>query len=547
MARLAESKLTQPDGTVAATDLEQLELIKDNKLVWVFARNVRMAAFENEGSVALVVERIGCLDREVTVDYCTEDETATAGEDYGELGSTEPVKGTLVFPPDVTEQIITVPIIDDNQWEPDETFLIQLRNAQFSGKMDGDTVTEPVCTLRTGMDKCVVTIIDDDEPGVLGFFDKREYVVAENCGQVELQVVRKDGADGTVTVHYETIAGGDQEGAAVEGVDFKTSSGTIVFNHQELSQTIPVEIINTNKYDKNVSFQIVLTNPGGGALVYKKGGFNFASVVISNDGELAETVNNITSIMQKRLEAFKVSTSTWQEQFIEAFEVEGGTDDDGEDVEPSPIDFIMHFLTIFWKVLFAFIPPTDHCGGWLTFIVSLVFIGVVTGIVGAFAEMFGCFIGLKDSVTAITFVALGTSLPDTFASKHAALDDSSADAAIGNVTGSNSVNVFLGLGLPWVIAAIWAAATENINTVTGEIGYFVPKGSGLSFSVAVFCVEACICVVGLCVRRITVGGELGGPLWNTRIWGVFFLSLWFIYIGMSIMIAYGHIDTPSWL
>ena len=53
--------------------------------------------------------------------------------------------------------------------------------------------------------------------------------------------------------------------------------------------------------------------------------------------------------------------------------------------------------------------------------------------------------GIKPAVTAITFVALGTSLPDTFASKAATLSDDTADAAIGNVTGSNSVNVFLGL------------------------------------------------------------------------------------------------------
>ena len=32
-----------------------------------------------------------------------------------------------------------------------------------------------------------------------------------------------------------------------------------------------------------------------------------------------------------------------------------------------------------------------------------------------------------------------------------------ADAAIGNVTGSNSVNVFLGLGLPWMMAAVYWA------------------------------------------------------------------------------------------
>lgn len=58
-------------------------------------------------------------------------------------------------------------------------------------------------------------------------------------------------------------------------------------------------------------------------------------------------------------------------------------------------------------------------------------------------------------MTAITFVALGTSLPDLFASKTAATMEKYADSAIGNVTGSNSVNVFLGLGFAWVVAAIY--------------------------------------------------------------------------------------------
>lgn len=65
-------------------------------------------------------------------------------------------------------------------------------------------------------------------------------------------------------------------------------------------------------------------------------------------------------------------------------------------------------------------------------------------------------------VVAITFVALGTSLPDLFASRQAALNEKYADAAIGNVTGSNSVNVFLGLGLPWVMASIyWSVKVGN--------------------------------------------------------------------------------------
>lgn len=102
-------------------------------------------------------------------------------------------------------------------------------------------------------------------------------------------------------------------------------------------------------------------------------------------------------------------------------------------------------------------------GGWLTFVVSLIMIGVLVIIVGDLAGIFGCLVGLKDEVTAITFVALGTSLPDTFASKTASINEKYADNAIGNVTGSNSVNVFMGLGIPWLIASIYWAVNVSFN------------------------------------------------------------------------------------
>lgn len=31
---------------------------------------------------------------------------------------------------------------------------------------------------------------------------------------------------------------------------------------------------------------------------------------------------------------------------------------DDEPPTPSCMDYIMHFLTVFWKIIFAFIPPT---------------------------------------------------------------------------------------------------------------------------------------------------------------------------------------------
>ena len=110
------------------------------------------------------------------------------------------------------------------------------------------------------------------------------------------------------------------------------------------------------------------------------------------------------------------------------------------------------------------IPPPGLAGGWACFFVSLAMIGVIVIIVGDLAGIFGCLVGLKPEVTAITFVALGTSLPDTFASKTAAVSEKYADNAVGNVTGSNSVNVFLGLGIPWLIASIyWAVVVSSLR------------------------------------------------------------------------------------
>ena len=48
---------------------------------------------------------------------------------------------------------------------------------------------------------------------------------------------------------------------------------------------------------------------------------------------------------------------------------------------------------------------------------------------------------------------------DTFASKTAAIQDETADASVGNVTGSNAVNVFLGIGIAWSMAAIYHEAS----------------------------------------------------------------------------------------
>ena len=192
-------------------------------------------------------------------------------------------------------------------------------------------------------------------------------------------------------------------------------------------------------------------------------------------------------------------------------------------------DFI-HFASMFWKVVFATVPPPSIWGGKLCFIIALTYIGLVTAIVGEFATILGCVLGIDDSITAITLVALGTSLPDTFASMAAAKKSKYADSAIGNITGSNSVNVFLGLGLPWVIA------TEYFRKNLPGQPYKVPAGN-LSYSVFVFLVCAVTCFIVLGIRRHVIGGELGGPYKSKMMSTAFLVFLWIVYIVLSIIDA----------
>ncbi|XP_045436637.1 sodium/calcium exchanger 1 isoform X6 [Pipistrellus kuhlii] len=277
-------------------------------------------------------------------------------------------------------------------------------------------------------------------------------------------------------------------------------------------------------------------------------------VIIEESYEFKSTVDKL---IKKTNLALVVGTNSWREQFIEAITVSAvsgpavlqevgqppqppaapGEDDDddecGEEKLPSCFDYVMHFLTVFWKVLFAFVPPTEYWNGWACFIVSIIMIGVLTAFIGDLASHFGCTIGLKDSVTAVVFVALGTSVPDTFASKVAATQDQYADASIGNVTGSNAVNVFLGIGVAWSIAAIYHAAN-------GE--QFKVSPGTLAFSVTLFTIFAFINVgVLLYRRRPEIGGELGGPRTAKLLTSSLFVLLWLLYIFFSSLEAYCHI------
>uniref|UniRef100_A0A3P9B2E3 Solute carrier family 8 member 4b n=1 Tax=Maylandia zebra TaxID=106582 RepID=A0A3P9B2E3_9CICH len=508
--------------------------------------------FENCGSLKLTVGRHGG-DPGVTVkvDYRTEDGTANAGSDY------EFAEGTLLFKPGETLKEITVGVIDDDIFEEDEYFYVHLSNPRVVGYPEiGTAPLDASATPKAVLGDnhtATVTIYDDDHAGIFTF-ESATQRVSESVGVMEVKVLRTSGARGLVAIPYRTL-----DGTAKGGEDYEMAAGKLEFQNDETMKIIEVKIIDDEEYEKNKTFTIELGEPVLLEIGQKHGDSNEnkplvgaeeeevakmgcpslgehtqVEVVIEESYEFKSTVDKL---IKKTNLALVVGSSSWREQFVNAVTVSAGDDDEeesGEERLPSCFDYIMHFLTVFWKVLFAFVPPTEYWNGWACFIVSISLIGVLTAVTGDLASHFGCTIGLKDSVTAVVFVALGTSVPDTFASKVAAIQDQYADASIGNVTGSNAVNVFLGIGVAWTIAAIaWRSKGKPFKVDPGS----------LAFSVTLFTILAVVSVLTLLYRRraTVAGGELGGPRTCKIITSLMFVSLWLIYILLASLEAYCHI------
>ena len=415
---------------------------------------------ESAGTVEVTIKRkhLGAAD---TVGVRTVDGTAVAPKDYGKTDT------KVTFKPGQELSSVKIPIVDDDAWNPDLEFNVELY----------DITSEEL--LKGGDTVCKITILDEDFPGTIEFV-KTDLQVSKNAKFIDVEIHRIDGSDGTIHCQIQTEVLADNSASAQPFEDFIPIQSIITFPHAEIQKTVRIELAKPNPMeeeakegkkvddedsidekkdseeqsesdeDQNLMFSIRLSDPKPeGAKISRN---NVCNVIISQSEEFEEQ----QEIQQKLLEIYlSEKEPNWGKQFVDACVLGPVVNEDGELEEPSYWDAFSHFCAIFWKVFFALVPPAEYGGGYPSFVASLTMIGIVTYIVGDVATVLGCALGIKESVTAITFVALGTSLPDTFASMTAARESDYADSAIGNITGSNSVNVFLGLGLPWLMGCIY--------------------------------------------------------------------------------------------
>ena len=189
-----------------------------------------------------------------TLEWWTQDGTATAGEDYTASS------GTVVLPadignPDSIHRDLIIPITDDRLHEPgdDETFTI------------GYTISTPI---QEGLEDAIRLAIGQTIPPTA--------TIKDNDPKPDVRISNATGPEGDVDMHFlvdlsnptedpvtvdwttRALTGDD---AATAGTDYTTASGTLTFSTGQHRKEIPVRLGSDDTVEEDEKFEVILSNP----------------------------------------------------------------------------------------------------------------------------------------------------------------------------------------------------------------------------------------------------------------------------------------------
>ena len=229
------------DNAVLAIKLNDVPAIGDvsfNRSSYVF--------IENDGTATLTVTRENGTLGGISVEYQTQNVTAQAGQDYvsstGILSWSDGESGS---------KTISIPILDNADYDDDRVFNVVLVN--------------PSAGLTLGLNPDAVVTIKDNEQRTFGIINIKDtvYTVGEDESFVAVNLSRSSGADGVVSVRYQTSSI-----TAESGQDFVGDSEYISwFDGDDLDKQIVLSILDDLDYEDVESFSLSIFDPQGGAVI----------------------------------------------------------------------------------------------------------------------------------------------------------------------------------------------------------------------------------------------------------------------------------------
>ena len=207
----------------------------------------------------------------VTVQYATQDGSATDGADY------TAASGTVTFPAGQQMQQVMITTLQDGLDEANETFTVNLSSASGNASIGVGTGTG--------------TIIDNDDQPSLAINDSS--VTEGNSGTtVATFTVTLSAASGrTVTVNYSTANGTAQSGGtlAAGGQDYVSTSGTLSFAPGETSKTIMVTINGDTTFEQTERYGVLLAGASNASVSDGQG----QGTITNDDTQPTLSINDV--------------------------------------------------------------------------------------------------------------------------------------------------------------------------------------------------------------------------------------------------------------
>lgn len=194
-------------------------------------------------------------EKPISVQYATAPGTASANVDYATRSL------TLDFAPGQVSKAISIVIIQDNVFEPDETFFVNLSNATNA------TVSD---------DQGQGTITNDDPlPSVTIGNSFRTEGALGTSGNSAFNVTLSNPSSQTITVSFATT-----DGSATAGSDYVASSGAVAFNPGDTVKSFSVEVSGDNIDEVNETYFVNLSSPTNATIATAQGG----GTIFDDDG-----------------------------------------------------------------------------------------------------------------------------------------------------------------------------------------------------------------------------------------------------------------------
>ena len=207
---------------------------------------------------------------DISVDWATADGTAVAGSDY--VASSGTATFTLAGP---TSQTITIPVIGDLLDEANETFTVNLTNAQPRAIADITTAT------GTG------TITDNDPLPSVVINDVSLTEGNSGTTNADFTITLSAPSGRNVTVNYATA-----NATATQPADYTTTSGTLTFTPGQVTKTVSVPVVGDAIDEIDETFVVNLTVPVNVTIADNQG----VGTITDDDPLPSLTINDVSLV-----------------------------------------------------------------------------------------------------------------------------------------------------------------------------------------------------------------------------------------------------------